>query len=164
MTEPHWTGYVGMLSGIIGVGVALFSNWKVNKIKSLDLRLELKKLVLNINSNLVQLDELMDLANSSRTNMSAARGRTTSGEMVKWKDEYQKALSIKDTLLQNAPDPSNKYTNLSPHKLENKLIELFDYAGKVNTLCDKYKQEIQKDEEDRKQLKEDFRVSSQLKG
>jgi hypothetical protein len=61
-----------MLIGIIGVDVALFSNWKVNKIKSLDLRIELKKLVLNINYNLIQLGELMELANRSRTNMSGS--------------------------------------------------------------------------------------------
>jgi hypothetical protein len=163
MAEPHWTSYVGMLTGIVGIGVALFSNWKVNKIKSLDLRIELKKLALNTQSNLEQLEELMELANRSRINMSAALGRTGSGQMVKWKDDYQKDILIKDDLLKRAPDITKKYLNLTPHELEDNLIELHDYAGKVIYLCDKYKQTIKKDEEDGIQLKEDFRVSRQLR-
>jgi len=163
MSDPHWTGYVGMLTGIAGIGLALFNNWRVNKIKTLDLRIELKKLVLNIKSNLAQLEELLELANRSRTNMTAARSRTSSGDMIEWKDEYQKALSVKDTLLRNAPDTTNNYLNLSPSQLESKLIEFYDYSGKINVLCDKYKQEIKKDEADGYQLKEDLRVSGQLK-
>jgi hypothetical protein len=95
--------------------------------------------------------------------MTAARSRTSSGDMIEWKDEYQKALSVKDTLLRNAPDTTNNYLNLSPSELESKLIEFYDYSGKINVLCDKYKQEIKKDEADGYQLKEDLRVSRQLK-
>ena len=58
MTDPHWTSYVGMATGIVGAitGVSgaimgYIGYRKSSQNKALDLRLELKKAVANINSD-----------------------------------------------------------------------------------------------------------------
>ena len=81
MTEPHWTSYVGMATGIIGAitGVSgaimgYVSYRRSNRLKSLDLRLELRKAVNELQSNFSQIEKLIEYANQSRVAVFAARG------------------------------------------------------------------------------------------
>ena len=55
MAEPHWAGYVGMVTGVIGAitGIAgaimgYIGYRRSNKLKSLDLRLELRKSISDV--------------------------------------------------------------------------------------------------------------------
>jgi ribosomal protein L21E len=43
MTDTVWTGYVGMVTGIVGAVIGIAAYLRSNKIKKLDLRLELRK-------------------------------------------------------------------------------------------------------------------------
>jgi hypothetical protein len=47
MPDPHWTGYVGMISGLSGAVLSVVSYIKSSSIKKLDLRLKLRKEINN---------------------------------------------------------------------------------------------------------------------
>ena len=95
MADPHWTSCVGMGTGIIGAitGVAgaimgYISYKKSSQNKALDLRLELKRAVANINSDFKILHEQMIDGDKSRMKVSAAIGTLKYGNMVMWKQQF----------------------------------------------------------------------------
>jgi len=98
VAEPHWMSYVGMVTGIVGAitGVAgaimgYLGYRRSDKLKVLDLRLELRKAVSDARVALEQLRELIHTANRSRVNNFAARGLSQSGTMIKWNAEVKTA-------------------------------------------------------------------------
>jgi hypothetical protein len=159
MADPHWTSYVGMASGMAGVLMAFFSGMKINKIKSLDLRIEFKRTLIDSDRELNSLQERMAQANRSRTNMSAALGRTGSGMMKQWAEDFEKNQGKLERLKLEIPDKDEKYGKLKPSELEDKLIEIHALQGRISTLTDFYTESMKKDEDDGRQLKDDRRAS-----
>jgi hypothetical protein len=74
MADPHWTSYVGMATGIIGALTGIIGYRKASSLKSLDLRLELKKATHNALTDVHQIEELINRASKSRQAVAAARG------------------------------------------------------------------------------------------
>ncbi len=79
MSEPDWMGYVGMATGIIGAITGIsgaimgyVSYRRSNSLKSLDLRIELRKAINVAQSNLQQLEKLIEHANKSREAVASA--------------------------------------------------------------------------------------------
>ncbi len=103
MAEPHWTSYVGMAAGIFGAIMGYVSIRRSNQIKSLDLRLELRKSINNYNAAISKAKELMPRANKSRERVASAMGNYNSGAMVQWKQEYEKDNNALGGLSNDAP-------------------------------------------------------------
>lgn len=165
MTEPHWTGYVGIATGIIGAITGIsgaimgyVSYRRSNSLKSLDLRLELKKAVNNVQSNFSQLEKLIERANKSREAVASAMGRLRSGIMEKWKQEVEADKSTVKLLHQNAPVVDKSYDDLTPKELESALVEAHQLQVQVDELRKKYDAAIQADDEDRKHIRESVRA------
>jgi len=119
MAEPHWTGYVGMATGIIGAikGIAgaitgYISYRRSNRLKSLDLRLELHKRISDVHTYLNGLKELIDKANRSRQAVFSAGGMSRSGAMVKWQDEVAADKAKSGELLKRSPKAEFTYNKL----------------------------------------------------
>jgi hypothetical protein len=81
MADPHWTSYVGMVTGILGAvtGIAgailgCMSYKKSNQIKALDLRIELKRALANTVYDFKKLNDQMTQGNKSRISVSSAIG------------------------------------------------------------------------------------------
>jgi hypothetical protein len=165
MTEPHWTSYVGMATGIIGAitGVSgaimgYVSYRRSNRLKSLDLRLELRKAVNELQSNFSQIEKLIEYANQSRVAVAAARGFFHSGMMEKWKQDVEADKIIVRKLGQKAPSVNMDYYDLTPQELESKLVEVHRLQVQLNELRKKYDAAVLADEEERKYLREDARA------
>ena len=166
MAEPHWTGYVGMATGIFGAitGIAgtimgYVSYRRSNKLKSLDLRLELRKAVNNVQySGLSLLKELIDHAYNSRYALASATGRSKSGMLEKWKQTVEVDKNTLKKLVQYAPPADMNYGDLTPKMLESKLVEVHQLQVQVDDLRKKYDAAALADEEGRKQLREDNRA------
>jgi hypothetical protein len=161
MADPHWTSYVGMATGIIGAFTGVIGYRKASSLKSLDLRLELKKETHNALTDVQQIEELINKANKSRQAVAAARGMFKSGMMEKWKADVETDKAQLATLLNKAPDPEENFEKCSQGVLESKLVELHKFQTEVKDLKEKYISEYQKDDEERKQIREDHRVSMQ---
>jgi len=90
MPDPHWTSYVGMATGILGTitGVAgailgYISYRKSKQIKKLDLRIELKRAVTDLNFEYAELIRQMKEGNRSRKAVAAPLGLSNSSMMKK---------------------------------------------------------------------------------
>jgi hypothetical protein len=165
MADPHWSGYVGMASGIIGAitGIAgaimgYIGYRRSNRIKSLDLRLELRKAVTDVQTDMDRLRTLIDKANKSRQAVFVARGLSRSGPMERWKGEVADDKAKTGELFKRAPKAENPYGKLQMKELESELVAVHKLKGEVKRLLDKYSDVIRSDDEERKQIREDERV------
>lgn len=158
MADLHWTSYVGMATGIIGALTGVIGYLKARSIKSLDLRLELKKETHNARTDVHQIEYLINKANKSRHAVASAKGFLRSGMMEKWKVDIETDKIQLDALLKKTPGSEESFEKYSQGVLESKLVELHKFQTAVNELKDKYIAEYQKDDEERKQIREDKRV------
>ncbi len=161
MADPHWISYVGVVTGIIGSFTGIIGYRKASNLKSLDLRLELKKATHNAITDLDQIKELIDQADKSRQAVASAKGMFRSGMMEKWKADVKKDKIKLATLLVNTPNSEENIEKCSQRVLESKLIEIHKFWVAVKELKEKYISEYQKDDEERKQIKEAHRVGFQ---
>jgi len=159
MADPHWTSYVGMATGLIGACTGIIGYRKASSLKSLDLRLELRKSTHNAHTDLSQLEDLINKANRSRDAVASARGFLGSGRMIKWKADIETDKAKLESLLSTAPDPKDNPENYSQGKLELKLIKIHKFQMEIDDLKNKYVDELLKDDEERKQIREDNRAS-----
>ncbi|MDO8714611.1 MAG: hypothetical protein Q7K13_09095 [Polynucleobacter sp.] len=161
MSAPELMGYVGMATGIIGAITGIsgaimgyVSYRRSNSLKSLDLRIELRKAVNVAQSSFQQLAKLIEYANKSRQAVASAMGRYQSGMMEKWKQEVEADNNAIKTLFQNAPAADKSYDDLTPKVLESMLVEVHRLQVQIDELSKKYDAAVRADDEDRKHIRE----------
>jgi hypothetical protein len=158
MADPHWTSYVGMATGIAGAIMGYVSYRKIKQIKALDLRLELKRAVVNINSDYKKLLEQMAEGDKSRMRVASAIGMLHSGMTKKWNEELVADQAITKELERELPNKNTDYDHLDPKELETKLIEVHRTSQKISNLSKKYHEAMNWDNEQRKHIREDMRA------
>ncbi len=165
MLEPDLMGYVGMATGIIGAITGIsgaimgyVSYRRSNNLKSLDLRIELRKAINVAHLNLRQLEKLIEYAYKSRERVAAATGKFKSGMMEKWQQEVEADKSAVKQLFQNVPAADNSYDNLTPKALESTLVEVHRFQIHIDELSKKYDAALRTDDEERKYIREDVRA------
>jgi len=158
MAEPHWTSYVAIGTGIFGAIMGYIAYRKSNRLKALDLRLELRKAVSDVHTDLSQLRGLIEKANNSRKSVLAARGMSQSSIMEKWDNEIKADRAKIVEISNRAPNPDSNYHIMSEKGLESELIIVHQIQGQIRTIQDKYREAIRSDEEENKQIREDHRA------
>jgi hypothetical protein len=154
------TGIVGSITGIAGAIMGYVSYKKSNQIKTLDLRIELKRAVENTIFEFKKLREQMQEGNKSRKAVAAAMGTFKSSVMDIWKKEFEIDQTSVKELANELPEEDTNYDHLDPKGLEAKLIELHRTQKKIQKLSEKYSEAMARDDEQRKQLREDMRARS----
>lgn len=145
MSDPHWTSYVGMASGVIGAIAGVIAYRRSNKIKSLDLRLELRKAVVELQASYSELYGLMDRSHRSRTNVNAAIGMFRSGAMKKWNSDVETDRATVAQLSEAIPNEGEEFKTLNAEELESKLVDIHKTQVEVNQIRDKYNAALQED-------------------
>lgn len=160
MAEPHWIGYIGMVTGIIGAitGIAgaimgYVGYHRSKKLKALELRLELRKAISDIHLDLRQLKQLMHEAERSRNAINAARG-IGGGATQKFKNGIISDRARISDLSNRTPKPEY-YDKIDEKALEAGLVSVHEIQAEIQILLDKYKEALQSDKEQQKQLHED---------
>jgi len=160
MSDPHWTSYVGMASGIFGAlaGIAgaimgYIGYRKSKDIKSLDLRLELRKAVVELQASYSELDGLIDRSHRSRTIVAAARGRHGTGEMDEWNRNVEIDRATIAQLSDAIPNEGEEFKNLNTEELESKLVDIHKTQGEVNQIRDRYNAAMIEDDRQRDHLR-----------
>lgn len=154
MADPHWTSYVGMASGVLGVFVASFSLYKTGRIKALDLRLELKRAVLDLHSLHGELAETLPRARKSREAIAAAMGRFGSGGTKSWLEEHSVDVNTWREMKESLPNKESSFRFISSAALENKLIAVHKQSSTLQSIKDKYVESMRKDAKDSEFLRE----------
>ena len=153
-----------MASGVIGAIAGVIAYRRSNKIKSLDLRLELRKAVVELQASYSELDGLMDRSHRSRTNVSAARGRTGSGEMEEWNSDVETDRATVAQLSEAIPNEGEKFKTLNTEDLESKLVDIHKTQVEVNQIRDRYNAALLEDDRQRDHIREDARVHRPVTG
>lgn len=165
MVEPHWTSYVGMISGLIGAitGIAgaimgFLGYRKANSLKSLEMRLDLQRNATNLHSSYAELENLIDSANQSRIRIAAATGRFHSGMMVIWNNELETDKATIVQIGETIPTGNERYENLNTEELASRLVDAHRIQGQINQLMNKYNASIREDDNRRDHLREDVQT------
>jgi len=124
MADPHWTSYVGMVTGIAGAIMGCVSYRRSNSIKSLDLRLELRKAINEVEIRIPQIEKLIKDANKLRKKVASKTRGLYSGMMVKWEEEVEADKNKLAQLSESVPKSEENYDKLNLQELESKLIEV----------------------------------------
>jgi len=164
MVEPHWTSYVGMISGLIGAATGIagaimgyLGYQKATSLKSLDMRLELRRAGTDLTTSYAELNALIDDANQSRMRMAAARERFKSGMMERWNNELEIDKTTIAQIEESIPKDNEQYKDLNTEKLEAKLVDVHRIQGEVTQLINKYHAAMDEDKRQGDHLREDMR-------
>lgn len=164
MAEPHWTAFVGMATGIIGAITGIsgaimgyVSYKKSQKLKALDLRLELKKNEILSSLLIDSVVDVLEQAESSYNAVSASRGRLNSGATEQWMEtlsiDTTHVIELKNTLSQN----KQNYDAHTPQELENEIVRIFKTSKQLESLKNKYQLSIEIDNGHRERISEAVR-------
>ena len=113
------TGIVGAITGPAGCVIGWISYRRSQQIKTLDLRLELRKQVSGVRVDIEALPALLERARASRSAVRSAMGRgQQSGDNLIWKAELENDLKTVQALSCELPDAKETYQRSKPQKLE----------------------------------------------
>jgi hypothetical protein len=159
MTEPQWTSYVAIITGIIGAvaGLAgaimsLVTYRRGNRMKSLDLWLNLRKAVNVLEADLLYIEKLMEQVNQSREGKAAANGTSESEQMMKWKQDLEADRNEVRRLSEESPVFEEDYHILTVRVLESTLIEVHGLQGRADKLRWRYESTLRTSNKERKQM------------
>ena len=143
--SPAWLSYVslglsivGVVSGCLGTALGWRGYRRVGQMKTLDLRLELRRTDSEIRNLVLALPELLDRAKQSRERILAASGSAESGAMQFCRDELRDAGQRQQRLAQALPAADPDYRGYSPEALEQELVGRHAALGKAREIASKY--------------------------
>jgi len=149
---------------VLGFGLEFYKTRQSNSLKSLNLRLELRKAANDVQSSLPQLKDLVEHANRSRQAVASATGRLRSGMMEQWRQQIEADKIKVDHLFDSAPVAEERYDSLNPEELESKLVQVHRLQVQIEELRDKYDAAVRSDDEQRKHIREDARARGRTGG
>ena len=168
MAELDWLAYTGAISGVVGAitgiagAVMGFIGYRYSKeLKSLDLRLELRKTVSDLVAEVQELPDFLDHINRSHNAVAAATGLRGSGALQKWTTTWEADVVAVKALQQELPDPSVDHADKTPPQLEAMLVTAHTLRARGSRIREKYASELEGDERARDHLRADIRVRTQ---
>lgn len=152
MADSDWTGYVGVVTGVVGMVTGCLAYWRSNRIKALDLRLELRKGLGDAHHALSTLRERLDFADRSRRAVLAATGLLRSGNIVVWERAVAADREQANTLGSSIRSETADFTALSTEQLESEIVAAHKIRTRLDALITKYRGEISADDESRRRI------------
>ena len=153
MSEPHWmayagagTGIIGAITGIAGAVMGWIAYRRSNQIKALDLRLELRRAVNEIEQTIGGVAELLATVNQSRMRVSAARGLLNSGAMRIWQEQLRKDQAAVRELTERAPK-ATALDDLKPEALEAQLADVHKFQLELAAIVNRYRAAMAEDDQ-----------------
>jgi hypothetical protein len=154
---------VGAVTGIVGSILGYLGYRQSRQIKSLDLRLELRKSVSDLRATVEELPGLLQRARESRAAINAARGILHTGAFEAWKKTWEADIATARGLGAELPGSTDTLHRAGQSHLEAKLAAMHTLAKRSGKLRDKYLGELSEDDRQRDHLREDMRIHRQGK-
>ncbi|KGX51346.1 kinetochore Spc7 family protein [Burkholderia pseudomallei] len=161
---PSVTDYIGAVTGAVGMVAGIYSLVRTHKIKSLDLRLELRTTVADVHLALATARGLLALGDQSRQRVLAARGQVGSGAMTGWRQSVEQDQAELDKLAAAARSEDADFTALSQEQLESEVVAARKARARLAELIEKYRAAYADDDQRRREIRQDARddVNRQL--
>ena len=170
MSEQTWLAYIGAIAGIVGAVtgiagavVAVLAFRRTSELKSLDLRLELRRTESTLRSDIQDLVPLLERAKKSRTKLAAAQGSFNSGATAHWLSQWDSDLAEANQLVAGTTALDIDCSGFSQAKLEARLVTVHKLQHQVAQLSGKYDVSLAEDDSGREQLRADQRVITQAR-
>jgi hypothetical protein len=141
------TGILGTVCGVGGLVVAILSYRRAGSVTLLNLRLQLRQALNDLQLLRGGIEEHLELANESRKRVMAAQGAWTGGAGEIWKSEFAEDKAALNALLEIAPQPPDDYENLSTAELERQLAQVHRSFGELRKIREKYQRTLDQDDE-----------------
>ncbi|MDP9891542.1 transposase-like protein [Variovorax boronicumulans] len=152
------TGVIGAVTGISGAIMGYLSYRKAGAIKSLELRLELMKIGVEVFQKADDLGALLARAKRSRDAVAAATGMYKSGAREKWIQQFA-ADEESLTAINESVDALNiDYSQSTLQQLEKAIGELHAFRVVVNGISARYTASISEDDRSREVLRDQTRA------
>lgn len=160
MPEPVWLTYIGLVTGVVGMitgvsgAIMGYRGYRQSgRMKTIDLRLQLRKEESTLQAGVDDLPGLLDRAKKSHEAILSAIGLSQSGVMTKWLEDWGKDSTQLDLIKSTLPPTDNSYDDLTYTELESKLVDVHSLSLKKMQLQEKYNAILVADEAQRAQLK-----------
>ena len=132
------TGIIGAVTGGAGAYVAYVSYKKTEKLKALDLRLELRKLVAELKQEAREVPALLQIAKVSHARVLSATGMCKSGAQIMWLEQYDRDYKFASLLQSRVTSLEGDYASFTPEQLESSLVEAHGSSGELKKLREQY--------------------------
>jgi hypothetical protein len=146
--------YIGAIAGVIALVVSIAAHRRTHKVKSLDMRVELRKVLAESHEALSNLRTLIDYAAGSRRAVLAARGHGRGGTMVLWEQHLATDRAEIDRITAALRSEAADFTTMSEVQLEEELVAAYKLKTALSTLVQKYRDEVTQDHDARRQIGE----------
>ena len=149
---------VGTITGVAGFVLGCVNARRLRQIKSLDLRLELRRQVSDLHTMTEELPDLMQRSKKSRNNVLAAEGLSRTGAFDVWKTSWNSDMVSVRTLDGELPSANDNFKDSKQRDLEDKLVKVHALASRATRLRDKYLEELATDDKTREHIRADARA------
>lgn len=161
MDELNWVDFSGFLFGVVGaitgctsVIVSYKNQKKIQQVKSLDLRIELRRTINEIRALLLESDSLLPRAFKSRLAIHAATGKLRSGATANWHTEHKKDLNSLEEIGERF-SRAEKFVNIDSYEtLEQKLDSIDQLKREIVPIVYKYQDSLKEDDKVRESIRE----------
>ncbi len=148
---PPWVPSLGTVTGVVGLVTGIISLRRVKSLKALDLRVELKKLVVDTDEALTHALQFNRDAHQSRVAVLAATGLAGSSAMDNSREQVARDQSV-IVGMRSAFDALRQNDKLKSAELERRLVEVHSLHRRTQRLIEKYDTEIAKDDKQRDRI------------
>ena len=136
---PLWLGIVGFIVSLLSLGLSGVAFWRSVRVKKLDLRIELRKLIAALHDDLRKMPDRFAAAKKSRHAISATRGMSQSGALQAWNAAHDADLEEVNALAKMLPSADESFADASEKVLEDQLVTLSNVRRRSDALkakCD----------------------------
>jgi hypothetical protein len=158
MSTSTFLSYTGAVTGIAGAVMGFVSYRRSGAMKTLDLRIELRKAESIVRAEIQNLPGLLGKAKRSRTNVLAATGGIGSGAFQGWTAGWNEDFAIIELLKNRLPMSPDNYRSLNAVALEDQLVSIHALRHETNLLGEKYLSFLGDDDKSREHIRADQRI------
>jgi hypothetical protein len=154
------TGVIGAITGVAGAVMGFIGYRRSERIKALDLRIELRKLISDLFEEVQELAGLLADAKKSRTAVAAATGRIGSGAMERWNAQWDADSKSIEAFEAGLDDLNVDHSKDDHATLESNLVEAHSLLTSVRRLREKFESSMASDDRERDHIRADVRTQA----
>lgn len=136
--------YIGVVTGIPGTCIAIFSFFRTKAYKKQDLRIRLRIVARDLHNQIEKCEEVLPEAEGSRERTANANHEPT-GNTIAWMVQYQKDFSLFTDTKKYAPKRGERFASLSEYQIEDKLVEIESLKTTISEILTKYEKSLVSD-------------------
>lgn len=140
MAEIHWTNYIGMATGVLGFGLACYSNYRVSKLSRLDKHVDIGLSQNALREQFQKLQSLHSDALRRRQRVASATQQLQSGAMQQWEQEWHEDQGIIEEMKPEVERCLEPTAELDHKDLAEVTIQVDATRLKIEKLVRKYEE------------------------